>query len=192
MPSLLLRMLGMLIFLAAAIAICVTILTLVYAIGTRDLRLARRIITLSAAIVGVYAAVLFAGPLLARSRTLAPGSEVSFCGFDCHLHVSVAGASRPGPLEVLLRFRSDAKAVPEHPGLLVVRAVDAAGRRYAPLEPVPDAPLGAGESRTHPVRFDVAPGAGPVRIMVSWGGLDYLIPGPQNPLVQQRAALAIR
>jgi len=192
MPSLMLRMLGMLLFLAAAIALCVALLTLMYAIGTRDTRLARRIVTVAAAIFGVYGVVLFVGPLLARSRTLAPGSEVSFCGFDCHLHVSVAGASRPGPLEVNLRFRSDAKAAPEFPGLLVVRAVDSAGRRHAPLEPIPDAPLGAGETRTHPVRFGIPSGAGPVRIVVSWGGLDYLIPGPQNPLVQQRAALAIR
>ena len=52
--------------------------------------------------------------------------------------------------------------------------------------------FGAGESRTHPVQFAVPPDAGPVRIMVSWGGLDYLIPGPQNPLVQRRASLAVR
>ena len=192
MPSLMLRMLGMLVFLATALTMAIGLLTLCYAIGTRDARLARRVLTATGAVAGAYALVLLAGPLLARERTLAPGSEVSFCGFDCHLHVSVAGASRPGPLEVVLRFRSDAKAVPEHPGLLLVRALDSSGRRYSPVEPVPDAPLGPGEVRTHPIRFDIPVSAGPVRMAVSWDGLDYLIPGPQNPLVQQRATLAIK
>ena len=192
MPSLVLRMLGMLFFLATALTLAVGVLTLVYAVGTRDARLARRVLVATGIVVTLYAAVLIGGPLLTRERTLAPGSEVSFCGFDCHLHVSVAGASRPGPLEVVLQFRSDAKAAPEHPALLMVRAVDSTGRRYRPLEPVPDAPLGPGEVRTHPLHFDVPVNAGPVRVVVSWDGLDYLIPGPQNPLVQQRATLAIK
>ena len=192
MPSLVLRMLGMLLFLVTAVSLAVGLLTLVYAAGTRDVRLARRVLTATGVVAGLYAAVLIGGPLLTRERTLAPGSEVSFCGFDCHLHVSVAGASRPGPVEVILQFRSDAKAAPEFPGVLLVRALDSAGRRYPPLEPVPDAPLGPGETRTHAVSFDVPVNAGPVRVVVSWDGLDYLIPGPQNPLVQQRATLAIK
>ena len=191
MSSLVLRMLGVLVFLATALTLAVASLTLVYALATRDLRLLRRVLTGAAVIVGAYALALIGGPLVARERTIAPGAEVSFCGFDCHLHVSVAHVARPGPLEIEVQFRSDAKAAPEFPALLDVRVEDSAGREYAPLEPVPDAPLTAGETRRHALRFAVPPSAGPVRLVVTWDGLDYLIPGPQNPLVQRRVGLVV-
>ena len=128
MPSLLLRVLGTLSFLGTAAM-------------------------LAAVVVGTaYALLLAAGPMITPPRTLAPGAELSFCGFDCHLHVSAASARRDGGLDVTLRFRSDAKRAPEFPGDLRVRVIDASGREFAPRERLPRSELPAGAIATHTLR----------------------------------------
>ena len=55
--------------------------------------LARRALYPGGAMLAVYALFWGLGFVLAPTTVLAPGKDVSFCGLDCHLHVSVAASS---------------------------------------------------------------------------------------------------
>ena len=190
MALLLLRLFGLLFLAAAALTLTAALLAGVYAVGRRNRRLLRNAALVACIAIAVHAAVLVAGPLLARDRVLAPGSEISFCGFDCHLHVSAARGARPGA--VLLRFRSDAGAVAEHPGYLRVRGFDARGNAYDPVDPIPDVPLVAGDTVEHVLTFAPAQGERIERVELTWRDWEtYLVPGPENPLVQRRRTLAL-
>ncbi len=192
MPSLPLRLLGTLSFLGTAAILAAVVIGLAYALGKGDRRLMRSLALGGAVCVAVYAGLLAAGPAITPARTLAPGEELSFCGFDCHLHVSAVGARRDGGLDVTLRFRSDAKRAPEHPDHLRVRVVDADGREYAPLGRLPGDELRAGESTTRTLHFPLPPDARLPHVRVTWARwLDYLVPGPGNPLVQRKASLEL-
>ena len=156
----------------------------------------RQLVTLTATAVvmwfACYGLVLLAGPSLAPRRMLGPAEEMAFCGFDCHLHLSVAGVRREGGLAVRLNFRSDARAVPEYPSHLRIRAVDAAGHEYAPVLDAPLAPLPAGAEYSRELRFRLPEGATVDRLLVTWGDWeDYLVPGPDNVMVQRRRAFRI-
>ena len=137
MTALVLRMLGMLAFLGPAAIVAAVIVGLAYALGRGDARLVRRLGVFGSVVVAGYALLLVAGPAVTAPRSLEPGREMSFCGFDCHLHVSAVSARRGAGLDVTLRFRSDAARAPEFPGELRVRVVDSAGREYAPLARLP-------------------------------------------------------
>jgi hypothetical protein len=143
------------------------------------------------ALVG-YAALWMAGLAGTPRRALALGDELSFCGLDCHLHVSVVRADRTNDLAVTVRFRSDARAVDEYPGLLRIEVVDSAGRRYAPSAGMIAEPLGPGATIEREFRFAVPAEAPAPTLVVSQGGwLDYLLPGRGNPLAQRRTRLAL-
>ena len=192
MPSLVLRLGGMLAFMGAAALLAGALFCIAYAIGTGNRRLARRIALGSAAAAAGYALLLMAGPLLTRSRTLLPGEELSFCGFDCHLHVSATSERLDDSLDVTLRLRSDAKAAPEHPRRLRVVVTDGAGREFLPQQALPPDPLPAGASVSRTLRFIVPGDVASPRLLVSWRGWpNYLIPGPENPLVQRKASLLL-
>lgn len=154
--------------------------------------LARRALAAGGAMTGVYVLFLGLGFLLARVTVLEPGKDVSFCGLDCHLHVSVDGVQPGADLGVTVRFSSNAVQAPEHPRALQFRLLDGAGKRYAPLNEVPDRPLLAGESWTYQLHFPAAAQAAGASLLVSWKpGLDYLVPGSGNPFVQQHRRLAL-
>lgn len=192
MPSLLLRLFGALAFMGVAALLACAVFGIAYALGTHNGPLARRI-ALGAAMVGAgYALLLAAGPLLTPSRSLPPGGELSFCGFDCHLHVSATSERLDDSLDVTLRFRSDAKAAPEYPGELRVVVADAAGLEFLPERPLPADSLLAGMAVNWTLRFIVPADIRAPRLLVTWRGwLDYLVPGPQNPLVQRKASLML-
>jgi hypothetical protein len=155
-----------------------------------------RLLTLTAAGIVVwfacYGLALLAGPALTPHRLLAAGDEMAFCGFDCHLHLSVAGVTRGNGVAVRLHFRSDAKAAAEYPSRLRIRAVDRAGREYAPLLDTPLVPLLAGAQYDRELRFTLPAGAAVDRLVVTWADWqDYLVPGPENAMVQRRRAFRI-
>lgn len=144
-----------------------------------------------AAVTG-YGLLWLVGLLGSPRRALAIGEEVSFCGVDCHLHVSVVRIERGNDLGVVLRFRSDAKQANEYPGLLRLRVIDSAGRGYLPSDGVIAEPLGAGATIEREFRFTVPPAAGAPALVVSYDGwLDYLVPGRGNPLAQRRIRLSL-
>ena len=81
---------------------------------------------------------------------------------------------------------------PEWPKELQFQLLDAQGRRFAPTNAVPDRALLAGESWTHELHFPPDAVAAGAMLLVSWKpGLDYLVPGAGNPLVQRRRRLAL-
>jgi hypothetical protein len=137
-----------------------------------------------------YAGAWLIGLAASPARLLLSGQEVSFCGVDCHLHVSVVRVDRVTDLGVHVRFRSDAKRALEYPGLLRLAVVDRAGRRYLPSSGLVAEPLRPGETIEREFRFGVPVGSSGARLQVWYGGwLDYLIPGRANPLAQRRLGL---
>jgi len=129
------------------------------------------------------------GLLLARDRVLPPGEAVRFCGLDCHLHVQVSEA-HPGA--VIVRFSSNAVRVPEFPAKLEVRLRDLQGKTYRPVNQIPERALGPGETWTHTLRFAEGVPIEGGSLIVTWKrGLDYLVPGAGNPLVQRHTRLAL-
>lgn len=152
-------------------------------------RVARLSLVAGGVMLAVLALALAVGPLVAPGRLLQPGDELSFCGFDCHLHVTALGTSGDS---VQLRLRSDARRAPEFPAHLRVRATDDRGRALAPVAPLDSAPLLAGDTIVPVLRFLLAPGRRITRVTVTWGDwLDYVVPGPQNPMVQSRSAVRL-
>ena len=185
-----LRLFGLLFLAAAALTLTGALLAAVYAIGRRNRRLLRHAGIIAGGAVAAHAALIAAGPRFMAPRVLPPGAELSFCGFDCHLHVSAnRGAS---PEQVVLRFRSDAKAVAEHPGHLRIRGYDEHGNAYPPLAAIPDVPLLAGDTVERVVLFAPTDGLRIERVGLTWRDWEsYLVPGPENPLVQRRRSLAL-
>lgn len=147
--------------------------------------------TVVAAVTG-YGLLWLVGLFGSPRRALAIGEEVSFCGLDCHLHVSVVRSERGRDLGVVIRFRSNAKAADEYPGLLRLEVVDSSGRRYSPSDGLIAEPLNAGATIDRQFRFTVPPEALAPALVVSYGGwLDYLLPGQGNPLAQRRVRLTL-
>ena len=141
------------------------------------------------AALAVYTLFFGLGILLARDRVLGPGEAVRFCGLDCHLHVQVSEA-RAG--EVVVRFSSNAMRAPEWPELLAFTLVDAEGRRYPAMNEVPHRAVGPGQSWQHTLKFPVGVNPLGASLVVTWkNGLDYLVPGAGNPLVQRHTRLAL-
>lgn len=137
----------------------------------------------------VYGGFFGLGLLLARDRVLPPGEAVRFCGLDCHLHVQVSEAHAG---EVIVRFSSNAVRAPEFPAELDFALRDGQGRTYRPLNQIPERALGPGESWTHTLRFAEGVRLEGGSLLVTWKrGLDYLVPGAGNPLVQRRTRLAL-
>jgi hypothetical protein len=156
--------------------------------------LRRRALAVGGAMAGIYAVFWILGLVLMRTTVLSPGSELRFCGLDCHLHVSVTGVRpRPGPeLGVTVRFASNAVRAPEWPGKLRFRLRDDEGREFAPLNQVPAAPLPAGAESAFELRFPREANPAGAVLIVTWdSGLDYLVPGAGNILVQRRRRLAL-
>src|SRR5690242_13259501 len=191
MPTLILRLLGIALFLATPLVLGAAAIAAIAGLASGRGRVAAIAALGGAGWAAAYAALLAAGPLLTPRRLLDPGDELAFCGLDCHLHVSVASVERAAGLVVTLRLRSDAREAPEYPSHLRVRAVDAAGNVYAPAGTL-DGALGAGETREAALRFALPATARAPRLVVSWGDWeDYLVPGPENALVQQRRAIRL-
>ena len=154
--------------------------------------LSRNALLVGAGMSAVYAVFWVVGLMLARRTVLAPGEAVRFCGLDCHLQVSVASVQPGANLGVTVRFSSNAVQAPEWPGKLLFRLVDSAGREYSPTNEVPDTALRAGKSWTHELHFPAAVKPAGAALLVTWKpGLDYLVPGAGNPLVQRRTRLAL-
>ncbi len=184
--------LGALLLLATAGIVLLSLLVAIVGGVNGNRVLFRRALLAGVGMTGVYALFWGLGLVLARSTLLAPGQDVSFCGLDCHLHVSVDGVKPGADLGVTVRFSSNAKQAPEWPKELLFQLLDAQGKRFAPTNGVPDRALRAGESWTHELHFPAGAQLTGAVLLVSWkSGIDYLVPGAGNPLVQRRRRLAL-
>jgi hypothetical protein len=187
-----LRLLGMLTFFGTVLALLAAGAVVMIALARHDPRLARRAVLAGGAWLGIYVLLVLAGPVVARERVLGIGDEMSFCGFDCHLHVSVLEVRRDGGVDVTIRARSDAREAREYPSHLRIRVRDLAGREYAPVAGQLARTLGAGESYTERLRFDLPADALEPGLVLTWGDwMDYIVPGPENALVQQRSSISL-
>jgi hypothetical protein len=184
--------LGALLLLATAGFLLLCLATWLWARIRRDAKLARYAVLAGSGMLAVYAFFWLFGFLSAPRIVLPPGKFVTFCGFDCHLHVSVDGVKSGRELGVTVRFSSNAVQAPEFPRELQFRLLDGSGKEFAPLNEVPDSALHAGESWTHELHFPPDAKPAGAQLLVSWKpGLDYFVPGSGNPLVQRRRRLAL-
>ena len=190
--GLLLRLGGAGAFLLLAAGTTGALLVAAIAVVRRNSRVTRRAAMVGLGLAGTYGALLLAGPLLLGRRTLAPGQELAFCGFDCHLHLTATHVARDGGLDVTVRARSDARAVPEDPRYVTLSVVDAEGTRYPADSMTLDTPLGPGDVYERTLHFAVPPSATGLRLVGTWQGWPaYAIPGPDNIFVQRRSGIAL-
>jgi hypothetical protein len=181
---------GTLLLLVGGGAVLLLVLLLSLVAGWR--RAARQSGIALAAVVGLWAVSLGLSLGLLQGRTLARDGELAYCGFDCHLHVGVHEVRHGERLDVVLALRSDAKREPEYPSLLDIAVVAADGRRFAPVAGDVGGALGPGESREATLGFDVPPDADGLRLVANWSGLpEWLVPGPDQALVQRRTGIAL-
>ena len=190
--GLLLRLGGTAAFLGLAASITGAFMVVVFGLVRSNPHLTRRAAMVGLALVGLYATLLLAGPLLLGRRTLAPGQELAFCGFDCHLHLTAPHVARDGGLDVTVRARNDAREAPEDPRYVALTVVDARGTRYPADSMTLDAPLGPGDAYERTVHFNVPASATGLRLVGTWQGWPaYAIPGPDNIFVQRRSGIAL-
>ena len=110
------HLLGVLGLIAAALLLILGLGITVFALARGDRALARRTGLATAAFTALYLVGTAISVGAAPSRVLPLGQELSFCGFDCHLHVSiVAVETDEDRIGLVVRARSDAKAEPELP-----------------------------------------------------------------------------
>ncbi|HQR16737.1 MAG TPA: hypothetical protein PK948_00115 [Gemmatimonadales bacterium] len=185
-------------FLALAGASLLALLGLgigVFALARGNRRLAGRALFGTGGLVLVYLAATAAFALLTPRRVLPLGQELHFCGFDCHLHVSVLGSeSEDDRVGVTVRLRSDAKQEPEYPQYLEFRLVGVHGEVAVPesdfrgfLEP-----LAAGQSHDGSIFFNVPATGYPYSLRVTYPGLiDALLLGPANSRAQGKTTLGL-
>lgn len=189
--SLLLRAGGAASFLITVVTVGLAGLLYLWARLKRSAALARTAVRAGGGIVGVYALIWVLGVVVLRGRSLEPGEELLFCGLDCHLHLTALRAvQRDGGVEVVIRARSDAKAVVEDPARVQLSLRDGAGKRWFPAQDILNEPLwpGAGYERT--LRFNVPAGTSSVALSANWRGLaSWLVAGPENTLVQRRTQI---
>jgi hypothetical protein len=190
--GLLLRLGGTAAFLGLAASITGAFMVSVFGLARSNPYLTRRAGVVGLALMGLYATLLLAGPLLLGRRTLAPGQELAFCGFDCHLHLTATHVARDGGLDVTVRARSDAREAPEDPRYVTLSVVDASGTRYPADSMTLDTPLGPGDAYERTVHFTVPASATGLRLVGTWQGWPaYAIPGPDNIFVQRRSGIAL-
>jgi hypothetical protein len=184
--------LGALLLVGTAVCLAIALAAALLARSRGRPDLGRWALFAAGGIAAVYGAFWLLGVTLAPTTVLPPGKSLSFCGLDCHLHVSV-GAVRTEPyFSVIVHVASDAKAAPEWPGKLRYRLRNAAGLEMAPTNQIPDLPLEAGANRDFELRFAAPAAANGSTLVVTWdSSLDYLVPGAGNPLVQARRRLAL-
>lgn len=190
--------LGMLLTLATAGVLALALLGVFLGLMRGHRAVLRTSLGAGLGMAGLYLMFFGLGLLLAKNQILRPGQAVRFCGLDCHLHVAIdavhpSAPGSDGALGVVVRFSSNAVRAPEWPRDLDFQLRDSSGHAYRPLNSVPDSALGAGQTWTHELRFPESVNPQGASLVVTWKpGLDYLVPGAGNPLVQRRTALALQ
>lgn len=191
--SLLLRAGGTAWFLLTVVTIVLALLVWIRARTTRRESVSRLASRAGTGVVAVYAISWLLGLLVLRGRALVPGEELLFCGLDCHLHLTALRAvQRDGTIDVTMRARSDAKAVIEDPAFVQVSVRDAAGKRWFPVQETMNERLRPGTGYERTLRFSVPAGTSSLALTANWRGtIGWLIPGPENVLVQRKTQIRL-
>lgn len=187
--------LGVLALIGAALLVVVGLGAAAFGLARGDRRLARRA---GAGIIALVAAYLFGVAIsvaLAPTRALPIGEELSFCGFDCHLHLSITQSDfEEDRIGLVVQARSDAKQESEYPSYLAFRLVGKDGALLVPAqegkifpEPVP-----AGESQVDTLTFVAPPSGAPYSLRINYPDLlESLLLGPANGVAAGKTTLAL-
>jgi len=187
--------LGLLALLGSALLVVLGLGVVVFALARGNRRLAARAagLTFSYGVLYLLGNTIIAS--LAPRRALPVGEELSFCGFDCHLHVSVVGSeTEEDRIGVILRVRSDARREPEYPRYLRFRLVGANDVIVAPDNEARafQKPLEAGQSYVDSLYFTVPPGGLPYSLRVTYPGpIDALLFGPASSGAAGKTTLSL-
>jgi len=166
-----------------------------FALARGNRRLARRAAIATVGYTTLYLLGAGVSAFMAPRRVLPLGEEVSFCGFDCHLHVSVLQIEMEDDrIGLVVRARSDARGEPEFPSYLQFRLMGSDGSALVPLQEGTTfaEPLAAGTSALDTLTF-VAPLAGtPYALRVIYPDLpEALLLGPANSRGAGRTTLGL-
>ncbi|HEX5004997.1 MAG TPA: hypothetical protein VFV65_06760 [Gemmatimonadales bacterium] len=186
---------GVLALLGSALLLLLGVGAVAYGLARGDRRLAARAGVITTAYAAVYLVGVVLSILLSPRRVLPVGEEISFCGFDCHLHLSVVGADLTADrVSVAIQARSDAKQAPEYPRYLQFRLVARDGSLVAPVA-VPAAlnrPLEAGQVVVDTLAFQAPSGGAPYSLRIIYPDLpEGLLLGPANGRATGKTTLAI-
>jgi len=189
------HLLGFLILLGSALLVVLGLGVLVFALARGNGRLARRAAALTGSYAVLYLACTAGVALLTPRRVLPPGDELSFCGLDCHLHVSVVGGDTTRDrIAVIVRVRSDARQEPEYPQYLQFRLVGPDGTAMPPENEgrAFSAVLPAGQEYVDSLVFPVASASQRYTLRVTYPGpIDALLFGPASSGATGKTTLAL-
>jgi hypothetical protein len=167
----------------------------VFGLARGDRRLARRAALGIGGLVVAYLLGVVLSGALAPTRVLPIGEELSFCGFDCHLHVSVVGSeSEENQVGVTVKVRSDARREPEYPRYLQFRLLGSDGTVLAPFRDGQwfTEPLDAGQEKVEKLYFIRSTEAFPYSLQVIYPDLpEALLLGPANSRAVGKTTLSI-
>lgn len=191
----LVHFLAVLALLGAALVILLALGVTLFGFARGDRTLARRGAVGTAIVAGLYLAAVGLSIWLAPRRVLPLGQELAFCGFDCHLHLSVMGSeTEEDRIGVFLSARSDAKREPEYPRALRFRLIGSNGEVLVPDNEARQfrQPLEAGASYVDSLYFTVPPSGFPYTLRITYPGpIDALLLGPANSRAAGKTTLAI-
>lgn len=187
--------LGVLGLIGAALLVLVGLGLAVFGMARGDRRLASRAAVATVGLGALYLAGLAVSSAVAPTRALPPGSELSFCGLDCHLHLSITESDfEEDRIGIVVRARSDAKQSAEHPGRLLYRLVGRDGTTLVPAQEgsLFATPVAAGQSVLDTLTFVAPPAAAPYSLRITHPGpLDALLLGPAGSRAAGKTTLAI-
>lgn len=187
--------LGVLGLIGAALLLLVGLGLAVFGVARGDRRLARRAALATVGLGAAYLLGLAISMVVAPTRALPPGSELSFCGLDCHLHLSITEVDfEEDRIGVVVRARSDAKGSAEYPGYLRFRLVGHDGTALVPAQEgsLFTAPVAAGQSALDTLTFVAPTASGPYTLRIVYPGpLDALLLGPAGSGPSGKTTLAL-
>jgi hypothetical protein len=189
------HLLGVLTLIGSAILLVLGLGVTAFGLARGDRRLARRAALGTGGLVVAYLLGVVLSGALAPRRVLPFGSELSFCGFDCHLHLSITQVDmEEDRIGLVVQARSDAKGEPEYPGYLQFRLVGKRGMAVAPFQEGKTfrEPIQAGQSTTDTVTFVAPPEDSPYTLRIIYPDLpEALLLGPANSRAVGKTTLAI-
>jgi len=187
--------LGVIALFGSALILVFGIGVLLFALARGDRLLARRATIATGGYAVLYLLGVLVSGLLAPRRVLPVGEEISFCGFDCHLHVSVVGSETDEDrVGVFVQVRSDARGEPEYPRYLQFRLV---GKDHTVLTPDNEGrafrrPLEAGQIYLDSLYFTQTTNAFPYTLRVVYPDIpEALLLGPANSRAVGRTTLSL-
>jgi len=189
------HLLGVLTLIGSAILLVLGLGVTAFGLARGDRRLARRAALGTGGLVVAYLLGVVLSGALAPRQVLPFGSELSFCGFDCHLHLSITQVDmEEDRIGLVVQARSDAKGEPEYPGYLQFRLVGKRGMAVAPFQEGKTfrEPIQAGQSTTDTVTFVAPPEDSPYTLRIIYPDLpEALLLGPANSRAVGKTTLAL-